>query len=192
MPDQGLSKSQQERMDRARSNKWRKVRNLTVWLLFIVLVVVGVWRVIAYSKKAQTNKPGVEIPDQGANHIQPGQEQGFVYNSNPPTSGPHFPTWAPWGAHEEILADQLLIHNLEHGGVWIAYKNPENKDLAEKLKTIVSDFSVKVVLTPRPQNDSEIAVAAWDRILELETFDEKQIREFIKAFINKGPEQTTF
>src|SRR3989338_9296237 len=44
------------------------------------------------------------------------------YNSNPPTSGPHYSQTVRSGWREEIIPDQNIIHNLEHGDIWIAYQ----------------------------------------------------------------------
>jgi hypothetical protein len=46
-----------------------------------------------------------------------------------------------------------------------------------------------VIVTPRPQNDAPIAVAAWGRLLKLQRFDEARIFEFINRYRGKiGPE----
>src|SRR3989344_5078 len=44
-----------------------------------------------------------------------------AYNSNPPTSGPHYEQPSRWGVSQAELPDEQLIHNLEHGGIWISY-----------------------------------------------------------------------
>ena len=58
------------------------------------------------------------LPIQDPIHIQPGQPHER-YNSLPPTSGPHYPFTAPWGISSEPIPEELQVHNLEHGGVFI-------------------------------------------------------------------------
>lgn len=189
--EQNLSKSEQERLERLRSSKLKKLKTAVIWLL--VLGAIGglsAW-VVDYSRKAEARKPGVAYPDLGGLHIPPGSPRPD-YNSNPPTSGPHYPEPAKWGIYDRELADEQLVHNLEHGGIWISYRDPADQELITKLKDIADDYSLKVIMTPRPQDDSAIAVAAWGRLLKLDAFDDGQIRGFIKAFINKGPEQVPF
>lgn len=191
MTDQNLSKSEQERLTRISASRMRKFRNLVIWLLIAAAIAGGAYWVVDYSKKSESRKPGEAIAELGRNHIAVGAAHD-PYNSNPPTSGLHYEQWAKWGIYDEQLPDEQLIHNLEHGGIWISYRDKDNQDVIEKLKDIAEDYSVKVILTYRPQNDAPIAVAAWTRLLKLDVFDEKQIKAFIQAFINRGPEQVPF
>ena len=43
------------------------------------------------------------------------------WNSNPPTSGPHYVEWAIWNFYDEEVPLVKSVHNLEHGGVVIHY-----------------------------------------------------------------------
>lgn len=191
MTDQNLSKSEQERLSRLSSSRLRKIRNAVIWLLIVAAIAAGAYWVVQYSKKSESRKPGEAVPDLGRNHIAVGTSHE-PYNSNPPTSGPHYEQSAKWGIYDEKLPDEQLIHNLEHGGIWISYRDKDNQDWIGKLKNITDDYSVKVILTYRPENDAAIALAAWTRLLKLESFDEKQIKDFIRALINKGPEQVPY
>ena len=40
-----------------------------------------------------------------------------VYVANPPASGPHYPVWAAWGVHDDVVERGSWVHNVEHGGV---------------------------------------------------------------------------
>lgn len=140
-------------------------------------------------KEFVTNQPpqGEEIPIQGRDHITLGQTHA-PYNSNPPTSGPHSEYAEKWGIFSEPQPDEKMVHNLEHGGIWISYKDidPETKT---KLEAIAKANPGSVIMTPRSANESKIAVAAWGRLLKLEEYNESKIIEFIKANKNKAPEQ---
>lgn len=151
----------------------------------VVLVVAAVisWAVWA----ANRPKPGIAIPDQGRDHIQVGQSHP-PYDSNPPTSGWHYDSPADWGFYTTELPDETLVHNLEHGGIWISYKDRNDTEVIDKLVALSRLYPKKVIITLRTKDDSRIAVAAWDRLMRLDHYDEKQILAFIKAFINKGPE----
>jgi len=136
-----------------------------------------------------TLQPREERPrDAGTFHIAPGKK-GQGYTSNPPTSGEHYPGTVPWGVHNQVFPDELIIHNLEHAGVWISYRDPNDSELAGKLAQIVDRYRTKVILTPRPANDAPIALAAWGHLLKLQVFDEARIVAFIEAYRGKvGPE----
>ena len=133
-------------------------------------------------------KPGQPVAGQGQVHISPGQPHS-PYNSNPPTSGWHFPQPAAWGYYNSELPDELVVHNLEHGGIWISFKNADDTEVINKLVALSQLYRSKVIITLRPKNDSRIAVAAWQRILKLDGYDEAQIVAFIEAWRNRGPER---
>lgn len=154
-----------------------------------VLVLGGV---IVASNLSPNNQPalGEEIELQPATHITVGESHPVAYSSNPPTSGWHYASPAEWGASAEVIVDEIAIHNLEHGGVWISYR-PDRVDQAtiDQLTTLVRGYPSKVILSPRAANDSPIAVASWGRLLTLDQFDENQLRQFIDRNKNKGPER---
>ena len=111
------------------------------------------------------------------------------YNSNPPTSGPHNPNWmTPLGVYTQQPPDDLLIHNLEHGHVWISFRDEGDTEAIQLLTAIQQKYSDRVIITYRPENDSRIAVAAWTRLLPLEELDREQIEAFIVRHSDNAPE----
>lgn len=167
----------------------RKRSKLLKWFIFVLVLAAVAWGGYLWAKKSEAGKPGEAISEQPRTHIQPDEPIPGLYLSNPPVSGWHYPQSAEWGIYDKELPDQTLIHNLEHGGVWISYKTPDaSLELINNLKRVAGEYKRKVILTPRSANDSLIAVAAWDRLDKFDYFDEARIKKFIKAFINKGPE----
>ena len=129
---------------------------------------------------------GESFENLGREHI-PAGDPAKEYNSNPPTSGSHLASPAEWGVYQNELPDVQLIHNLEHGGIWISYKDVD-ADTKAKLEAIGKANPGSVIVTPRAANDTPIAVAAWTRLEKLTAYDEAKILEFIKANKNKSPE----
>jgi len=130
---------------------------------------------------------GQVFENQGQTHIKP-SEAHPAYNSNPPTSGWHWVAPARWGIYDRPLIDEQAVHNLEHGGIWISYKNIDAATL-ENLKTITRANSQSVILSPREANDSNnIVLASWTRLENMETYDEAKILEFISRNKNNSPE----
>jgi hypothetical protein len=135
----------------------------------------------------------------------------YADHSNPPTYGDHHGfdpndsvfdpnpgiTPRPTGVYTTEQPDEDLIHNLEHGHVWISY-NPSlisARDLAA-LEQLVRDGSpnpngggVGVILTPRAANDVMIALASWARLLTLDAFERTTIRDFVESNRGKAPEE---
>lgn len=71
--------------------------------------------------------PGTKLEDLGRDHIPVGQES--KYNSNPPTSGPHYEDWVRSGIYEEVREDRNLVHSLEHGYVIMSY-NCDHREIS--------------------------------------------------------------
>lgn len=158
------------------------------WVLGILILAAVLWGGYKWSQKAEADKPGEAIPIQPAEHIKPGEPIPGLYLSNPPVSGWHYGQTVEWGIYDEELTDQNVIHNLEHGGIWITYKPDVLPELVENLKRVAGEYKRKVVLSPRAANDSPIALAAWGRLDKFDYFDEARIKKFIKAYKDKGPE----
>jgi len=126
--------------------------------------------------------PGQSVPSLGNRHIPQGADALVQYNSDPPTSGPHYGSLAPWGVHDRPIPKGLQVHNLEDGGVLVQYNCSDCPELVEKLRKIVSRHPTHVILAPYPSMKSRIALTAWGRIDTFEEFDEKRIARFIDAY----------
>lgn len=163
---------------------------LPLIILIIVAATVGFgfW-LMKSSEKAQQNLPGQTFENQGQTHIPEGTTDHPAYNSNPPTSGPHWPTPADWGVYNTTQPDERFVHNLEHGGIWISYK-PDKVDQATI--ALLNDFAKRyplIVVEPRDKDDATISLAAWTHLENLDQYNERTILEFINAYHNKGPEK---
>ncbi|MBI4049813.1 MAG: DUF3105 domain-containing protein [Candidatus Doudnabacteria bacterium] len=162
----------------------------TVIVIVIVMVaVLGLgFLLFQQSNQPAGNLPGQGFEIQGAQHT-PGCTVGEVpYNSNPPTSGCHDPKPAAWGIYDQTQPDEVLIHNLEHGGIWVSYKPELDPAQVELLKDLAHRYR-KIVVEPRSQNDANIALAAWGRLQEFDQYEEASVLRFIEAFYDKGPEK---
>lgn len=103
--------------------------------IFIVLVMgFFVWQESqnALEPKPVTQKDQAKsMKDLGRDHIS--NIGGQTYNSNPPTSGRHFASWAKRGVYDRVLSDGYLIHALEHGYVILSYNCGEKGKEKEKV-----------------------------------------------------------
>ena len=134
-------------------------------------------------KAILTPKPGQAVANMGNAHVTEAQIGTNVYNTTPPTSGPHLGNLASWGIHSETIPNEQQIHNLEDGGVIVQYNCPDGcEDLVAQLAAIVKKHQEQVVLAPYPGMDSRIALTAWTRIDKFDNFDQQRIERFIKAY----------
>ena len=122
------------------------------------------------------------MPSLGNRHIRVGTSGAISYNTNPPTSGPHYPTIVSWGVHWKPIDKGFQVHNLEDGGVLVQYGCTDCPELVKKLENVVRGYSKYVILAPYPSMKHRIALTAWGKIDTLEAFNEKRITAFINAF----------
>jgi hypothetical protein len=156
------------------------------WIISIVLLSIAiVYGAVVFASKDQQPQLGEAFAIQGQEHIAVGASHP-EYNSNPPTSGSHYEQEANWGVSQVELPDEQLIHNLEHGGIWISYT--EIDDATKAVLEKIAKSNSKVIVTPRSKNDSPIVLASWGRLQKFQTLDEQAIRAFIDANSNKSPE----
>ena len=158
-----------------------------------VTVLIGL--IGYYATRPQEPLPGVSYPSQGQEHVP--LDHKDTYNSNPPTSGSHYASPANWGVYDYEVADKIFIHNLEHGGIWISYKPSIPAPVVNDLKKIVDKFGKsKLVMAPRAADDTDIAIAAWGRLLKLNLatstalsdLQKKDIETFYLRLKDRGPE----
>ena len=50
-------------------------------------------------------------------------ESPVSYRQDPPVGGPHFSTWQNCGFYAEAVRNEHAVHSLEHGAVWISYRD---------------------------------------------------------------------
>jgi len=139
---------------------------------------------------------GTKLQSQGNAHIP--DNQRFGYDSTPPTSGAHWQSPTSWGIKDGQEPNERTTHNLEHGGIVIAYSPSLTSEDVTKLKALVRGVSGtyhKIVLEPYAQlTDARIALTAWTWILKLPAYDETAIVKFIKAHYqsSEAPEPNGF
>jgi hypothetical protein len=161
---------------------------------FVAMIVYLAW------KQAQpVPRTGQDIPIQGAQHIQVGQPHE-AYISDPPTSGPHYEMPAEAGFYDEVIPDEHLVHNLEHGYVIIWYNCSQLADgqcdqLKQQIRDVMADGGVsaitgtpKLIAVPRPTMETLLALTTWGRLDKFDQFDRERILNFIKVFRDQAPE----
>jgi len=164
--------------------------------VLIAIVIGAVWL------NLRGNAPVVgeqSFATQGNVHIALGTVSPVAYNSTPPTSGPHYENLAGWGAHDEPVQYEHLIHNLEDGGVIVYYQCPEGcPEVVDELTAVLSpywDQGRHVALAPNDPTwtvggsqplhadmGALIALTAWQKLLKLDAMDADTIRAFVEHY----------
>jgi Protein of unknown function (DUF3105) len=197
----------QQRRSAARSSRRRQ------WLIIGVVAIVVVAGIVAILTLTGKTTPAVAalpsspsspdlveetIPIQGRNHIEPGTPHE-PYNSNPPTSGPHYadqmiPVPADFYDESNMPLDERIVHAEEHGYVviWYNCNKAPNGDCAalkegiRELRDALGD--TKLIAVPRTEMDTMIAMTSWGKLQRFDAFDVAQISAFYHRNLEQGPE----
>ncbi len=138
-----------------------------------------------------------ETPLLAASHVPQGS--AVDWPSNPPTSGPHYPTLVEWTtASPAPLMRGNYLHNEEHGGVVFLYNCPDGcgspfEDLAMTGEALPQDplctgINARYVVTADPllESDVRIAAAVWGWTYKADCFDDKTLDVFVDQHYGKG------
>jgi hypothetical protein len=194
-----MSEKRRGRIEKRKQTEQQSRQQIFMMLFFVgIVVVVGL---VAYFLLNQEqplpelaadfdfesvvdNSLGYEMV--GRDHIA--SDVPRTYNSNPPTSGNHNAKWiSPLGVYAQLPDDQL-VHNLEHGHVWLSYRDAGDSEALALLTAIEEKYPDRIIVTYRPANDNRIAASAWTRLLVLDELDREQIEAFIIRYSDKAPE----
>ena len=126
-----------------------------------------------------------------------------LYSSNPPTSGPHYPSWAAFKTYTTPVPRGFTVHDLEHGAVVISYKCAGAcaaevaalqafVDARPADPICVAPVKSRIVITPDPLLDVPFAAAAWGFALTSQCFDLPALGAFIDAHYGLAPENFCF
>lgn len=160
---------------------WVAVGAIAVALVAVVLIA----RTLGVGESAGRYIAGGGV----GQHLPVGQP--IAYPSYPPTSGQHSESPATWGLHTAPVADEVAVHNLEHGGIVASHNNITADDLA-KLRALLTSYpkdrygEVKILIRPYDKIPAgSIVLTAWNWIDELTAYDGARVRAFLDAHMNK-------
>jgi hypothetical protein len=179
-----------------RSGLMKKVRN---WGIAIIVLVVGIVGFTQLTKKSpeqiefeqevkavSLDGKVEEFPIEGREHVPIGTS--VDYQTNPPTSGNHLAQPKEWGIFTNEIDDMQAVHSMEHGGIWISYKDINEEEIAV-LEDIGKQNSQSTLVSPRSGNDNKIVVASWGKVMRLEIADKALIQKYIDTYKNQSPEK---
>lgn len=175
---------------------FKKIRNMAVVILVLALFAfLIIWltkkspKQTEFEQKVKGVSLGNKVQDfsiEGRAHIPLGTD--VSYQTNPPTSGDHLGQAQDWGIYSREIDDKAVVHSLEHGGIWISYKeiNDEDKSI---LESVAKENSQSVIVSPRSENDAKIAVVSWGKMMKFDKADKALIQKYINTYKNQSPEK---
>jgi Protein of unknown function (DUF3105) len=174
----------------------------------VVLVAVGLFVLLgsgsaaAVKESLQAAGCRLQIAPGGRplHSIRNPDDKSKQWNTFPPTSGPHYPEPAIFGSYTEPLQQARVVHNLEHGGVFIQYGKKVPTSTVAQLQAFYDEHKPGTLLAPLPALGNKIALGAWVHTAEdisrgtnghgylakCTKFDEKAFSGFLESYQFEG------
>ena len=170
-----------------------------VFVAILAVIIIGSAVPIITSiedKPAPGPRPGTQHKDLGRNHV-PGLTSKPNTKPEIDASGDHDTSPLPWQVYDQEVPDANVIHNLEHGGIYISYRPDLPADQVAKLKGLFSKpysrkgFSpIKAIVAPRAANSAPIVVSSWTRSMKLDKYNEEKLVDYYLRNYGRAPEGT--
>lgn len=171
-------------LQKAQKAKERRTRIVLVaGVSAAVLVIAGavgfaVWR-------DTSNRPSLDavrtFSNITANHVT----TPVTYAQTPPVGGDHNPVWLNCGVYDKAVPNELAVHSLEHGAVWVTYRPDLPADQVRTLTSSVPD--TYMVVSPMEGLKAPVVASAWGHQIELTGVSDPRLAEFVKEYRN-GPQ----
>ncbi|MBB6098083.1 hypothetical protein HNR42_001508 [Deinobacterium chartae] len=153
----------------------------------VLLAVAAGIGVIGAAYFARTSSNAAPAGVQTYRNLSRAHVTGAVqYDQSPPVGGAHWARWANCGVYTQTIPNELAVHSLEHGAVWITYRPDLEADQITALQETARGQSYLLV-SPYPDQEAPIVLSAWGHQLTLESLDPERIESFIEAY-QQGPQ----
>jgi Protein of unknown function (DUF3105) len=204
-----------EQMRRDQQRKATRRSNLIT--LAIAIVIIGAVTFLIVSRRGDGKTPpapeGVRAVEAGCDPIEEHEEEGnrhveagadVEYETVPPTSGDHWPTAnvADAGFYPQEVAEESLVHNMEHGQIVIWYAPDSSSETIDNLEALaknandpdnVPQGAQPIIVVPYddvPEGKSFV-LTAWTQSQACGRYSLGAINDFREKFQGRGPEAAT-
>ncbi|SDD00242.1 DUF3105 domain-containing protein [Nocardioides lianchengensis] len=101
------------------------------------------------------------------------------YPTTPPMGGPHDEVWLDCGVYDVPVRDENVVHDLEHGTVWITYRPGLSDDDVAALTEVLPQNGI---LSPYDDLPAPVVVTVWGRQLHLDGADDDRLALFLEEY----------
>ncbi|HYN66749.1 MAG TPA: DUF3105 domain-containing protein [Ornithinibacter sp.] len=183
---QGGSKAGRAKVDEVRQAQRAKERRSRVILVAavstVVLLIAGVVGFTVWNDvSSRPTLDAVQTYTVTRDHTT----EPVTYAQTPPVGGDHASTWLNCGVYTEPVANELAVHSLEHGAVWVTYRPDLPADQVDELEAAIPD--TYMVLSPFEGLPGPVVASAWGTQLVLTGVDDPRLEEFVKTY-RQGPQ----
>jgi hypothetical protein len=189
----GPAKRPPSKPGRSIVNQKTRPWGLIITTVVIVLLAIGVIGYATLHKGSPSTNAGYtnpELADAKAingvvytpiadhNHVQ----GNITYKQSPPVGGNHSQYWADCTGtvYPNPIANENAVHMLEHGAVWITYKQGLPADQVATLAKQVTGVN-RTAMSPYPDLKTNVSLQSWDYQLFVDSVDDPRINQFLLA-----------
>ena len=107
------------------------------------------------------------------------------YAQHPSVGGDHFAEWANCGVYDGEIPEGNAVHSLEHGAVWVTYKEP----LSPESRSYVSGLASGqyVLVSSYARQEAPFVLSAWGKQLAVADLKDPAVADFLKEYV-QGPQ----
>lgn len=107
------------------------------------------------------------------------------YDATPPIGGDHSAYWADASGtvYPNPIANENAVHALEHGSVWVTYRQGLPAADVAKLAADVKGHNY-VLMSPYPNLKTKVSLQAWGYQLFVDSVTDPRITQFIATLAN--------
>lgn len=154
----------------------------------IVVAVVGVIIFATYQTVNERNQRVLPIDgvqqflDLTAAHVT----APVAYDPIPPVGGDHRAVWLNCGVYDQPVENELAVHALEHGAVWITYRTDLPAEDVATLRTLVRGREY-AILSPYTDLPAPVVASAWGLQLRVDNPADARLSRFLLKYM-QGPQ----
>lgn len=204
-----MSKKLEEKQRRRLADERRKAeaqraqrRGNLITIAIAAIVVIVVVALVLQDRGAQNEPVGVAAQEAGCGEIETQEGDGrdhvpdgddVVYETDPPTSGPHYGTPADLAFYTQPLPPEQLVHNLEHGQIVFWYDEDAPQSVIDGLEAIVDRNPIALLASPYDgiESPNNFVMTAWGASQACQQVSQEVIDDFRRRFQGQGPEELT-
>jgi hypothetical protein len=134
------------------------------------------------------------VPYEGASHVALGSTPAWAHD--PPASGQHYPYWATYAAHADVVPRGYWVHNLEHGAIVLLHRPDAPTAVVDAVQAAYAAIPddpecghKRALLTPDPLLGPAFTAVAWNYVMECTgVVDVQSVLDFTAQHRNHGGE----
>ena len=103
------------------------------------------------------------------------------YPQTPPVGGDHNRAWLNCGAYPDEVPEEMAVHSMEHGAVWVTYRSDLDPATVATLAEL-ADNQTYLIVSPYPELPAPVVASAWGVQLQLGSAADGRLTAFLDQY----------